>query len=183
MQSNAASVRHLPSQNITTLVSHRLAPKPIEAMLFMLPGIDATEAQLFKRWSTENGLVHHIRGDGVHPLSKSEFSKPVPGGLTRNAHILINGHGNVSGHNHTLCIDEDNVVLEKTSTLMEATRTIPRAGFATDAALENNITLHIFGCHVGTLRKQIFSDNGLWERGTFLMYGSRKTARNKDQLP
>lgn len=183
MQSSHASVRQRPSQSSSNLVSHRNSPKPIEAMLFMLPGIDASEAQSFKRWATDAGLVHYVRGNGVRPMKKNEFSKPVPGGLKRNAHIFVNGHGNLSGKDHTLCIDDNNAISEKSSVLMEALRNIPRAGLAMDANLKYSIALHMMGCHIGELRKIITPGQVLWESGTFLMYGSRKSADSKDQLP
>lgn len=183
MDSNVTAARHFPFQSSESLVSHPNAPRPIEAMMFMLPGIHASEAELFKRWATDAGLVHYIRGDGVQALQRDEFIKPVPGGLKRNAHIFINGHGKNLAQGHTLCTDAENNVLEKTSSLMQAARTIPRAGFPTDFAPEENITLHMLGCRIGVLKKQITPDHTIWESGPFLMYGSRKTASHKDQLP
>ena len=183
MNTHPASVRHHPTQSSAKSISTRNNPKPIEAMLFMLPGIDASEAQAFRRWAIDAGLVNTIRGDGVRALTTKEFSQSVPGGLRRNAHIFVNGHGKVSGQSHTLCIDADNEISEKSSDLMEALRKIPRAGLAADATLEESITVHMLGCEIGALRKEIRPDQALWARGTFLMYGSKKNSDSKDQLP
>ncbi len=82
-----------------------------------------------------------------------------------------------------MCIDDENEISKKTSTLMRTVRTIPCAEFATDSASEENFTLHMLGCRIGALKKQITPDQPTWKSGTFLMYGSRKNASNKDQLP
>lgn len=183
MKTHPDSSRHHPSRRSGGSISTRNNPKPIEAMLFMLPGIDESEAQAFRRWAIDAGLVNTIRGDGERALTTKEFSQSVPGGLRRNAHIFVNGHGKVSGQTHTLCIDADNKIYEKSSTLMEAIRKIPRSGTATDATLEESITVHMLGCEIGALRKEVRPDQALWKRGTFLMYGSKKSSDSKDQLP
>lgn len=183
MDSHISSVRPNPFHSSESLTSRIDPAKPVEAMLFMLPGIGKHEEQKFRNWATAAGLVHYIRGDGERALQRDEFSKPVPGDLKRNAHIFINGHGNDSAQGHTMCIDEENEISETTSSLMIAARTIPREEFATDSAQEENITLHMFGCRIGALKKQTTPHQPLWKSGTFLMYGSRKTASNMDQLP
>ena len=161
MKTHPDSSRHHPSRRCGGSISTRNNPKPIEAMLFMLPGIDESEAQAFRRWAIDAGLVNSIRGDGERALTTKEFSQSVPGGLRRNAHIFVNGHGKVSGQTHTLCIDADNKIYEKSSTLMEAIRKIPRSGTATDATLEESITVHMLGCEIGALRKEIRPDQAL----------------------
>lgn len=183
MASQIPSVRPFLFHNRELLTSRIDSPKPVEAMLFMLPGIGKNDAQNFRNWATAAGLVHYIRGDGVRALRRNEFSKPVPGGLKRNAHIFINGHGNDSAQGHTMCIDEENKISKTTSTLMRAARTIPRVEFSIDSASEENFTLHMLGCRIGALKKQITPGQPIWESGTFLMYGSRKNASYMDQLP
>ena len=46
MNTHPAAVRHHPARSSGASISTRNNPKPIEAMLFMLPGIDESEAQI-----------------------------------------------------------------------------------------------------------------------------------------
>jgi ankyrin repeat protein len=172
---NARSVSHS--------VSHRKTPKPIEAMLFMLPGIAASEAQAFRRWAIDAGLVHTIRGDGKRAFTLKDFSDPVPGGLNRNAHLFLNGHSKLVGQHHKFCTDTQNKVMIRSSAIMEAARKIPRATKASDAQPEESITLHMLGCEIGALRLNVTPNMVLWARGIFLLYGSKKSADSRDQLP
>ncbi len=49
MDSQISSVRPNQFHSSESLTSRIDSPKPVEAMLFMLPGIHASEAQSFKR--------------------------------------------------------------------------------------------------------------------------------------
>ena len=178
----SAGINPLPA-NTTSFESHRLAPKPVEALLFLLPGVARSEAIAFKKWANEEGLVHFVRGNGVRPLQKKEFENPVPGGLRRNAQIFINGHGNTDTPQHQLLIDAKNKVHEQSIALMEATRRIPRAGIAADSELADSITLHMVTCHSGYLESEITPDKVLWARGSFFLYSGEETTKSEDAMP
>ncbi len=173
-----------------SLVTRRKIPPPVDVMMFMLPGIEQDEAQSFRLWAKEAGLVHYIRGDGKRALQEQDFSKPVPGGLRKNAHIFFNGHGSkpdavLDQENeapHEILINQETNASVSSKRLMEFGRRIPQATTDTDAP-DDCITLHMDTCHSAELKKEVTPETVLWARGMYLLYGSKKSTDSKDTLP
>jgi ankyrin repeat protein len=183
MQAHADTFSRSQPSRDWSLVTKRTPPKPVDVMLFLLPGIDASEAHAFRTWAKQEGLVECIRGDGSRSLLSKELSAPVRGGLKNNAHIYINGHGEVKGGNHYLCIDEENGFSQKSTSVMESVRRIPRATNSVDEALGNSLTLHMITCHSLSLLSEVTPNQVLWSRGQFVAYGSEEALYSIDALP
>ncbi len=173
-----------------SLVTRRKIPPPVDVMMFMLPGIDQDEAQSFRQWAKDAGLVHYVRGDGKRAMQEQDFSKPVPGGLRKNAHVYFNGHGTkpdtVENQEneapHEILLNQETNASVSSKRLMELGRRIPLASTEADTP-DDSITLHMDTCPSAELKKEVRPETVLWARGMYLLYGSKKSTDSKDTLP
>ncbi len=164
-------------RSVQTWQSHQakeVADPPVEAMLFLLPDVSSINADCFRRWATEAGLVHYVRGDGKTALNINDFEKPVPGGLKRNAHVFIHGHGNDESAHHRMMLDKDNNANHESRNIMARVRRIPSVVIDHDSSGDQGYTLHWVTCFSGLLRKELTPDNPLWTCGSFFLYSGKK---------
>ena len=132
-------------RSVQTWQSHQakeVAKPPVEAMLFLLPGVSSIHADCFRRWATEAGLVHYVRGEGKTALNINDFGKPIPGGLKHNAHVFIHGHGNDYSEEHRILLDKKNNTNGRSSKIMARIQSIPSAVVDADSRTEQAYTLH-----------------------------------------
>lgn len=173
-------------RSVQTWQSHQakeVAKPPVEAMLFLLPGVSSIHADCFRRWATEAGLVHYVRGEGKTALNINDFGKPIPGGLKRNAHVFIHGHGNDDSEEHRILLDKKNNTNGTSSKIMARIQSIPSAVIDADSSTEQAYTLHWVTCFSGLLRKELTPDNPLWTRGAFFLYSGKKSTMQGDVEP
>ena len=156
---------------------------PVDVMMFLLSGIPSANADSFRKWATQAGLVHYVRGEGSSAINLKDFETPVPGGLRRNAHIFIFGHGSDDSENHLILLDEKSHANEESSQVMAHVLRIPSADVDKDSSTNQGYTLHWISCSSGLLRKELTPDNPLWARGTFFLYSGKKSTLLGDARP